>query len=133
MDASRPPKWHPVDQVAARELTIATNSPGVVYPMGTTALPEALKGMPGVSSYYVSGYLSPQATPQGLSVGGEMLVARSDGGTTKNYNYLFVTGSNGVVYFSGPYKGFGHHVTSGQSIAVNSLFGQTPYSKPTGS
>lgn len=95
--------------------------------------PEQLKLISGVASYYASGYVSPQALAQGLSVGGEMLVARTESATTKNYNFLFATSSNGNVYFAGPFKGFGHHVTQGQSIPVNSLFGNTPFSKPQGS
>jgi len=59
-----------------------------------------------------------------------MVVARSDAGLTKNYNYVFATSSNGAVMFNGPYTGFGHHVSSGQSVAINSLFGQTPFTKP---
>ena len=132
-DSSKPIKWHTMTEAAARALTTATNSPGVVYPMGTTALPEQMKLMPGVVSYYVSGYVTPQGLAQGLTVGGEMLVARTESATTKNYNYVFATSSDGNVYFAGPFKGFGHHVTSGQSIAVNSLFGNTPFSKPQGS
>jgi len=37
--------------------------------------------------------------------------------------------SGGQVYFTGPFKGFGHHVWSGQSVPVSSLFNQTPFSK----
>lgn len=132
-DSSKPIKWHAMDEAAARELTTTTHSPGVVYPMGTTALPEQMKLMPGVSSYYVSGYVTPQALAHGLTVGGELLIARTESAKTKNYNYVFATSSDGNVYFAGPFKGFGHHVTSGQSIAVNSLFGNTPFSKPQGS
>jgi hypothetical protein len=60
---------------------------------------------------------------------GELVVARSDGNLTKTYNYVFGVSSAGDVYFSGPYKGFSHHVTLGQSVEVNSLFGQTPHGK----
>jgi hypothetical protein len=128
-DSMKPIKWHLVGEAAARALTTVTNSPGVVYPIGTNALPEQLKSISGVSSYYVSGYVSPQVLLQGLTIGGEMLVARTDGATTKNYNFLFATSSNGNVCFAGPFKGFGHHVTEGLSITVNSLFGNTPFSK----
>jgi hypothetical protein len=124
------PRWHPVDAAAASQLTLATNSPGVVYPVASTALPQQLQKMAGASSYYVSGYITPQVWSNGLTIGGEMVVARSDAGLTKNYNFVFATSSGGAVMFNGPYTGFGHHVSSGQSIAVNSLFGQTPFTKP---
>jgi hypothetical protein len=121
--------WHAVNESAARALTTITNSPGVVYPIATTELPDKLKPISGVASYYVTGYASPRALKNELTVGGELVVARVDSGTTKNYQFVFATSSDGTVYFTGPYKGFGHHVASGQSISVNSLFGNTPFSK----
>jgi hypothetical protein len=132
-DVPRPTRWHAMNEGAAQALTTVTNSPGVVYPMGITELPDKLKPISGVASYYVSGYVSPQALTDGLTVGGEMLVARVESGTTKNYQFVFATSSDGNVYFAGPYKGFGHHVESGQSIPVNSLFGNTPFSTGQGS
>ena len=101
--------------------------------MATTELPVKLKPISGVASYYVVGYASPQALKDGLTVGGELLVARVESGTTKNYEFVFATSSDGTVYFAGPYKGFGHHMASGQSTPVNSLFGNTPFSKEGGS
>jgi hypothetical protein len=132
-DASKPIKWHTIDETAARALTTATNTPGIVYSMGTNALPEQLKQISGVASYYVSGYVTPQILANGLTVDGEMLVARIDGATTKNYNFVFATNSHGSVRFAGPFTGFGHHVNSGQSVLVNSLFGNTPFSNKSGS
>jgi hypothetical protein len=123
--------WTPVDAPAAQALTTMTNSPGVIYPVGTNALPPNLQHIPGVSSYFISGYVNPHDLKSGLTAIGEMLVARSDGATTKNYNYLVAANSAGQMYFAGPYKGFGHHVTSGQTVAVNSLFGQTPLGSGT--
>ena len=92
-------------------------------------LPEQIKNMTGVSSYYVSGYVSSEVNSSGNVISGEMVVARSDGHLTKNYNCIFGVSSDGGVYFSGPYKGFGHHVSSGDTVEVSSLFGQTPYGK----
>lgn len=119
--------WHPVDEAAARELTTLTNSPGVVYPLATTALPQFLQHMKDVSSYYISGYVSPQMAGGDMTVIGEMLAARSDDPKTKNYSYLVAANSARGVFFTAPYKGYGHHVNSGQAIEVNSLFGQTPF------
>jgi hypothetical protein len=122
-------KWHTVNEAAGRALTTITNSPGIVYPLATMEFPDKLKPISGVASYYVTGYASPQTLKDGLTVGGELLIARVESGTTKNYQFIFATSSEGTVYFAGPYKGFGHHVASGQSIAVNSLFGNTPFSE----
>jgi hypothetical protein len=124
--------WTPVNSEAAQHLTALTNSPGVVYGMGTNALPQSLHRIPGVCSYYISGYLTPQAVRHGFTAVGEMLVARTDGATTKNYNYLVAVNSGGLVHFAGPYTGYGHHVVLGQQMAVNSLFGQTPLNSRSG-
>ncbi len=122
-------KWHKVDQAVAETLTTLTNSPGVVYPINNNLLPKQIKKMTAVSSYFATGYTDAQVNSSVGLVAGELVVARSDGNLTKNYNYVFGVSSSGDVYFSGPYKGFGHHVNSWQSIEVNSLFGQTPYGK----
>jgi hypothetical protein len=128
VSTTRNPKWHPVDQAAASALTMATNSPGLVYPVGTNGLPQQLQAMPGVCSYFVSGYTTGLPLPSGITVGGEMLVARADGALTKNYQFAFGTSSNGQVCYCGPFKGHGHHVSSGQAMPVNSMFNQTPFS-----
>lgn len=122
-------KWQKIDAEAAEKLTSLTNSAGMVYPINNAFLPEQIKKMTGVSSYYATGYTDTQVNSSVGLAAGELIVARSDGDLTKNYNYVFGVSSGGDVYFSGPYKGFAHHVTSGQSVEVNSLFGQTPYGK----
>lgn len=122
-------RWNEVDAAAAEKLTSLTNSPGMVYPINNVFLPEQIKKMTGVSSYYATGYTDTQVNSSVGLIAGELVVARSDGDLTKNYNYVFGVSSDGCVYFSGPYKGFSHHVNSGQSVEVNSLFWQTPYGK----
>lgn len=72
--------------------------------MAITELPDKLKPIPGVASYYVISYTSRQALNDGLTVGGELLVARVESGITKNYQYGFATSSGGAPYFVGPYK-----------------------------
>ena len=122
-------KWHKIDAAAAEKLTTLTNSSGVVYPIDNTLLPEQIKKMTDVSSYYATGYTDVQVNSSVGLVAGELVVARNDGNLAKNYNYVFGVSSEGDVYFSGPYKGFGHHFSSGESVEVKSLFGQTPYGK----
>jgi hypothetical protein len=118
--------WTVVNSDAAQYLTTLTNSPGVVYPIGTDALPVSLQRMRGVCSYYVTGYTQPQSVQHGFTAIGELMVARSEGATTKNYNYLVAVNSGGLMHVAGPYRGFGHHVVTGGQVSVNSLFGQTP-------
>ncbi|MCG7984531.1 hypothetical protein [Candidatus Thiodiazotropha endoloripes] len=121
--------WHKIDAAAAEKLSTLINSPGVVYPIDNTLLPEKIKKMTGVSSYYATGYSDVQAHSSMGLVAGELVVARQDSSLIKNYNYVFGVSSDSNVYFSGPYKGFGHHASSEQTVEVNSLFGQTPYGK----
>ncbi len=120
-------KWHPVNETAAKKLTTLTNSSGIVYPIENNLLPEQIKKMTGVSSYYATGYASSVVDSFDKLISGEMIVSKNDGNLTKNYNYVFGVSSEGEVYFSGPYKGFGHNVSSGDTVEVSSLFGQTPY------
>ena len=122
-------RWHAVDGDAARQLTTTTSSPGVVYPVDNRLLPSQLKRMTNVSSFYVSGYTSPESLSNSMSARGEMIVARADGDLTKNYNYVFAVASDGAVYFCGPFKGFNHHMRAGAPVEVSSLFGQTPFGK----
>jgi len=130
--SSKSPKWHTIDPSAAEALTTATNTPGMIHPMAINVLPQQLQKITGVTSYYVSGYVTSQANSSGLAVAGEMLVARVDGAATKNYNYVFARDSKGYALFTGPFTGFGHHVFSGQSVQVSSLFGSTPFSDGRG-
>jgi hypothetical protein len=123
--------WHPIDEPAAQKITALTNSPGIVYGLNTNELPLQLQQLPNVCSYFVSAYLNAIPAPRGMQVGGEMLVARNDGALTKNDQFVFGTSSNGQVHFAGPFKGFGHHVNSGQSVEVTSMFNNTPFSPKT--
>jgi len=125
-------QWTPVDAPAANQVTCLTNSPGAVYPLGTNALPDSLKKMSDASSYYVSGYISALPVQHGFTAIGEAVVARIEGVTTKNDNYLFATNSAGQLFVNGPHKGFGHHVVPGQTVEVNSLFHQNPVAKKYG-
>jgi hypothetical protein len=59
--------------------------------MTANGLPDQLLRMPGVSQYYVSGYAAPAIMPDEKTVGAQMVVARSKGVTTKNYNYYLAT------------------------------------------
>ena len=122
-------KWTFVDEDKAEALLTETSTPGVVYGLDPELLPDNFKDMPGVSSYYASDFITPQSSEDGFTVHGEMLVARADDDLMKNYLYVFAHNSEGAVFFTGPYKNFaGHHVDSGQSFPVGSMFGNTPFS-----
>ncbi len=117
-------RWTPVSAPAVEALANATSHPGVVFPVGTTALPSALEKMPGAVSYFVSGYMSPLPVAQGITAGGEMVVVRTDSDLGKAYNYVFATSADGQVCFNGPHKYFaGHHFPASSAVVVSSLFG----------
>ena len=124
-------KWTVIDQPAVQKLTAATASPGVVYPLSTSALPSALQPIPGAVSYFVSGYTKQVHLTPGMTAGGEMVVVRTDGTSTKAYNFILATSSNGQVCFNGPHKNFpGHHFDPGVAVTVASLFGHGPVKQP---
>ena len=117
-------KWHAIDSVAAKGLTDYTNTPGLVYPVASTAIPHQLQKLPGIVDYYVSSYTMPIQLTPGIAAGGEIAVVRYDGDIAKVYNYIFATSSNTMVYFSGPHKDFpSHHWATSTSVPVESLFG----------
>ena len=123
-------KWTKVDQSAVAELVHASSSPGVVFPLPISALPDNLKQMPGAVSYFVSSYTSPVSLSSALTAGGEMAVIRTDADRAKVYNYVFATSSNGAVCFNGPYKNFPeHHLDIGRAIPIEVLFGHSPFNK----
>jgi len=120
----RQSKWHVVNQETAQKLTAEANPPGVIYPVGSNAVPEQLLSLPGAISYFVSSYASPVPLSPALTAGAEVAVIRTEGNTAKAYNYLIATSSNGQVYFNGPHKDFpAHHMPSSAPVAVESLFG----------
>ncbi len=129
INATRKTKWHLVDKSAADKLTQATSARGTVFQLGLSDLPRQLQPVRGAVSYFVSALAEPHRLDS-VTVGGEILLARTDGGTTKNYQFAFATSSDGTVRFSGPHKTFaGHHVTESSAVALSNLFGRTPYSK----
>ena len=106
---NKPVKWHQMDEAAARALTEATEDPCGVFPMPPSSVPESLQKIDGIGSYFASGYVTPQIMHQGLSLDGEIVIARTEGATAKAYNFVFAKSSDGNVFFAGPYKDFPQH------------------------
>jgi hypothetical protein len=132
MSQTKPLKWHRMDELAARELANATQSPNVFYPvqLPLSAAPTNFQAMPGAVSYFASNFLSAVASSQGVTIGGEIVLARTDADLVKAYNFMVATSSDGNVYFSGPYKDFpAHHIQSSSPVIVSSLFGHSPAGK----
>jgi hypothetical protein len=123
-------KWHPIDSNALVALSNATSAPGVVYPMGTNQMPSQLQNMPGLVSYFVSGYTTGVPLANGMTLGAEFLAVRTGEGVAKGYVYAVGTGANGMVYFNGPHKDFpAHHFASTSPAPVEMLFGNIPTKK----
>jgi hypothetical protein len=122
--ASKPTKWTPVDLPVARNLTNETSTPGLVYPVGTNAVPPQIQLMPGAVSYFVSNYVQTVPLSDGVTAGGEIVNVRHDRDTAKAYNHVFATSSDGGVYFGGLYKGMPtHHFATSSPVAIESFFG----------
>ena len=129
-DNSKIDKWHKMDEIATSELTKVTGSPGTVYTMPIESAPFSLKKMPGATSYFVSDYIDPIALQNGITIGGELVIGRTEGETFKAYNFVLATSSDGNVYFNGPYKNFeNHHIDKSAPVPVESLFHHNPFSK----
>jgi len=122
-------KWHEINSSAAKSLTDQTTTPGLVYPVGSNAIPPQLKSIPGTVDFYVSSYSMPIPLTPGITAGGEIALVRHDGDMAKGYNWIFGTSSNGKVYFSGPHKDLpSHHFATSTSVPVENLFGH-PFTK----
>jgi hypothetical protein len=123
-------KWHPIDPAAMQALLNSTTTPGVVYPVATSALPAQIQQMPGIASYYISHYTTGVPLANNVTAGGEMVVFRSDQGLAKGYNFIFGTSSNSLAVFNGPHYNFpAHHIASSSPVSVESVFGNVPHSK----
>jgi hypothetical protein len=116
-------KWHPVDPTTVKTLVSATTVPGVVFPVGSSAVPPQLHALPGVVSYFVSSQVQGVPYGPGMTAGGVYGVVRRDGDLGKAYNYVFATSTDGQVYFAGPYKDFpAHHFATSNPVPAESLF-----------
>ena len=114
-------KWHQIDPETAKELSALSTTPGLVYPVGSNAIPPQLKNMPGIVDYYVSSFTLPLP---GITVGGEIAVVRHDGEIAKVYNFIYGTSTNGLVYFNGPHKDIpAHHFHTSSPVPIDGLFG----------
>jgi hypothetical protein len=117
-------KWTPVDQPALTAISNVTSTPGVVYPAATTALPAQLQTIPGVVSYFVSGYTSTVPLSASLTAGAELAVLRTDGNLLKGYRWVVASSANGQVMMNGPhYHSTAHHFPSTAAVPVEQLFG----------
>ncbi len=122
-------KWHQLDPAALRALTEPSANPGVVYPVGTNALPVQIRQMPGVVAFFASSHITPTPMANSATAGAEFVVVRSAGELHKAYNYVVATSSDGKVYFNGPHYNFpGHHFASTAPVPVEALFSHVPLS-----
>ena len=125
-------KWHSMDKLAAQQLVDATQSPGVVFPveLPMRAALSQFQAIPGAVSYFVSNFLNPVVSSNGLTIGGEIVLARTDAELVKNYNYMFATSTDAKLYFCGPFKNFDpHHFQSSTPVPVETLFGHSAAGK----
>jgi len=125
---NRPSKWKLIDEATAKALTKKTDAPNGVYQVPTSEIPENFKTMPGIDTFYVSGYVDPQVINQGLTLGGEMAITRIEGATAIHYNYVLASSADGKVYSMGPFKDFPyHHSPSASPVPIEDLFGHHPF------
>jgi len=122
-------KWHEINSTAAKSLTDQTATPGLVYPVGSNAIPPQLKSIRDAVDFYVGSYAMPIPLTPSIAAGGEIAVVRQYGDIGKADNYIFATSTNGLVYFTGPYKGIpSHHFATSTPVPIEGLFGH-PFTK----
>ena len=125
----KPTKWHAFDEAKTKAWNDAQRPNVVFFPefnSGTSG-PTA---MPGMVSCLGSNFSSPVVSSNGLTVGGEMVLVRTEGTLTKAYQYMVATSTDGSLHCSGPYKDSPvHHVHPGQQVVPEDFFGHTPASK----
>ncbi len=131
-DKNNPIKWHTMDEAAAKTITDITKIPGKVFEMPISQAPINLQNMPGAVSLYASGDVNPQILQEGLTIGTEFIIIRTEGEIAKAYNFVMAKSSDDKIYFSGPYKKFPDHYFDPKSqIEIEKLFGHTPLAKRT--
>lgn len=124
-------KWTVVDEAAKKQLLAASGDPGGLFPVSKDDLPERLKKMPGVATYYASAYGQEQQISPNLDLLGEFVVGRIDGGTLKHYRFVYALRVNGELLFSGLPKNFPlHHHTDGAPLSsIEELFAQAQFTQ----
>jgi len=129
MTKPKSPKFVEFDQERAAAF-LAAQRPGAVYfPSPCYPAPSGPLSMRGVVAWMGSNVSVPIVW-NGMTVGSEMVVVRTDGTLTKPYAYVVGTSSDGGLYSAGPFKHFpAHHVHPGQQVAPEDFFGHTPASK----
>jgi hypothetical protein len=124
-------QWIKIDQAGALKLTELTTNPGKVYQLDINHAPENFTKMKGACSYFVSAYSKP-IEKGGLTIGGKMVIGRTDEGTLKNYPHYFASSSDNNVYFvKGDFHFPGHHIPSSNPINVELMFDHEQLSKQT--
>ena len=132
MSQEKPMKWHSMNEIAAQQLANATQTPNLLYPvqLPLNLAPSNLQAMPGAVSYFASNFLCPVTSKNGLTIGGEVVIARTDANLIKNYNFMVATSNNGDIFYCGPFKNFpAHHIQSSSPVVVESLFAHSPAGK----
>ncbi len=78
-------KWTAVDEAAKEKLLSASGGPGGLFPVSKDDLPENLKKMPEVATYYASADALEQQISANLNLLRELVVGRTDGDMLKHY------------------------------------------------
>jgi len=124
-------KWNPCNLQMAYQVSGVTFAPGSAFPYPLDALPLSIQQtMPGLKEAFVSGYLDPQEIRKTSFSGlGEVAVVREYADIVKSYLFVFGWDLDGSMHYTGPFKGFSAHYTSGIApIVLDDIFGNTPHS-----
>lgn len=110
---------------AASALAGVSDSTAPIFSLSTTVMPFTT--MPGVERYIVAPSTLTAVSYFNVTVQGEFVVVRTEGGLRKAYSYAYGMTSTGGVVFTGPFKAFPfHHTPSSCSFSSTSFLGFNP-------
>ncbi len=124
--------WSLCPDTFAHQLTATAYMSHSLHSCPLDALPSGLQETPGLESAYVSAYFAPIETLPCLSATGEFVMIRYDDDRAKSYDFVFAVSDDQRVFYKGPFKKFElHHITFGEPIPIEKLFGNNPIYRST--
>jgi hypothetical protein len=103
-------EWHPMGPLA--EKLFNNHAPGSIFPAETNEIPSQMSAMPGLVGGQCSNFTSVELS-NGVSIGGALIVSRTQGNTTICNPHLVGTSNGTGVYQALDRKQFeGHYLTN---------------------
>jgi hypothetical protein len=116
-------KWRQFDEAQAKAVADAQRPDAIYYPSTASCAPTGMLAMPGFVSWMGSNASTPYPSSDGVTIGGQLVVLRTDGTLTKVYQHQFGTSSDGSLCYRALDKDFPtHHIRRGQQVLPADFF-----------